>query len=216
MPVGPVNPKQMAAVQADLLAELRREQAPTANVTEATTIHDTGLVVYRERTYLVPPVPAREGMQLAALRQELFELAPELADGAIATDRLQAALALVEAMLSLLGALVREPGLQGHWRRFWRWCRGQRFSPFVNAEMGELLALLRFFSVTRTRYPVRASTSIRAPAIFRQTWPTPSRTLRIGIHAGWRHVAPGRATPAVTATSSSASRGSSMTATAPC
>lgn len=191
MPAGPIPQHEMNRVQGELAQAAMLAAPPPANLEAATTLHDTGEVRYRGRAYRVPPVPVVQGMRLQALDFELRQL-----DLYAPTEEvLQQAVAVVEAMVAIFWALVKEPW----YRRLWPW----RANPFRDVEEDERRALLDFFCSARTRYPVRLTVSLRAPAWVQPTWLTHSPSLRVGIRAGWRQTA----IPAAIATSNWGSPG---------
>lgn len=177
MPAVPISKEQLQAVQDRQREERLAKQAnaPVPQVINTDTVaslHQSDVLEYRGRTYLVPPVAYFDGadcqrlnLRIATLSRSLRLLTGQMAHLAEqdVSEENQAVLqhlltryehdigamvGMCEQAVAKMKRLVRP---MGWWDRVtWPWRQ-----PFLRADDSEITELLGFFSTRRTSRPVR-------------------------------------------------------------
>lgn len=156
-----------------------------ANAEAAMLGHDDGLLLYRNLSFRVPPVPYRAGLAVRSLSRYVAWVHRELkkledSGKFVRTDKVAARHAEEEAnaleeLAALYLPLVRPYGLRT------RWALRGGVNPFADPTEQEVRDLADFFHRRRTTSHVRARRSIRAPRYLHSTWQTSARPLWQGI-----------------------------------
>jgi hypothetical protein len=134
------TPEQQDHAQAQLKALFQAPAVDLKNVGTVLALEASGRFAYRGKSYVVPPVPYTQGLQLHQIFLRLQALGSKQENEAA----LQELFSLMSAAVMLFKGLVRPTSW---WQRLtWRW--QQPFADVTEKEVGELMG---FFFVCRMK-----------------------------------------------------------------
>jgi hypothetical protein len=134
------TPDRRERVRRASAAESKRGTVEVANVSTVRQMYDITRLDYRGRTFHVPPVPYREGLELQRIRVAIERLGGK----GDTPESLSEFGDLYAEAVTLFGRLVRRPSWLVRWIPF-------RRSPFRNATFIEVAQMLGFFCACRMR-----------------------------------------------------------------
>jgi hypothetical protein len=188
----PASPESYAAAQAEFRELLASKEPWLANGAAALTVHDPGLLTYRGKKYLVPPVSYKLGQTINLLDRHYTRLEREIkrleGEGKTAPQHPGAMVLWVEKAQTYqaLSPLYRQGCRPRDLRERIRWLWTK--DPFGDATEKEIEDLAQVFRAARTTSRVKLQGSIRAPQFLQWTWPPSVLPLSLNIPPRQRRI----------------------------